>query len=329
MSAQQMEARAGSYVYSCIECRCFDCHDKGALVFLGKTRRGTPVWLNQIAAEADLRILIGTIEPHPQAGFGGGFKNLMPGLAGAETIGHNHLLMPSPERYNMMGTLPEENPMRQDLEEAGRMVGGLTFIVNVVLDPGLEPVAVVCGDAVEAHRAGVDICRSVYGVRLPHHVDVVLSNAYPMDQDLRQAGKAILSAAGACKPGGLIIGFIRCEEGLRNVDLPPFVPPLGPVRALVKALGNSGISFLARHVPVGVPVEDRFLVNFALHLLKDYHVLMFSPRLRQDSRGRLSHVLYDDQTRLFEEANRMLPRKDADAAVFTHGGVSFPVVGSE
>lgn len=326
MSQEAMEARAGSNVVSQIECTCFDCHDREALLYLGNTQRGTPVWLNRIAVEADLRILIGTIEPHPQAGFGGGFKNILPGLAGAGTIGHNHLLMPAAHRYNMIGTLPEENPMRLDIEEASRMVGGPTFIVNVILDPALEPVAVVCGDAIAAHRAGVETSRGIYGVELPHKVDVVISSAYPMDQDLRQAGKGVLNVAGACKPGGVIIGFLRCEEGLRNASLPRVTPPLGPARALVKVLGSKGIAFLSRHLPSAVPVESRFLVNFALQMLKDYHVLVFSPRLKQASQGRFPPVLYDNQERLFDDAAQLVGKGDPDVAVFHQGGVSFPIV---
>ncbi len=329
MNREAMEARAGSFVVTHIKCRCFECHDGQALTYLGRTEHGTPIWLNKIAVEADLRILIGTIEPHPQAAFGGGFKNLLPGLAGAESIGHNHLLMPAPHRYNMIGTLPEDNPMRLDLEEAGRMVSGPTFIVNVVLDPTLEPVAVLCGDAVAAHRVGVEISRRIYGVELPHRVDVVISSAYPMDRDLRQAGKGVLNVAGACRLGGVIIGFLRCEEGLGNVSLPRFSPPLGAARALVKIVGSEGIAFLARHLPASVPVEARFLVNFALQMLKDYHVLVFSPRLKQASQGRFASVLYDDQARLFRDAERLVGRRDPDVAIFHHGGVSFPVVASQ
>ncbi len=329
MGQQAMEARAGTLVFSQIDCRCFDCHDREAFTYLGKTGRGTPLWLNTIAVEADLRILVGTIEPHPQAGFGGGFKNLLPGLAGAESIGHNHLLMPSPDRYNMIGTLPEDNPMRLDLEEAGRMVKGATFIVNVVLSPTLEPVAVVCGDAIEAHRAGVEVSRRIYGVELPHTVDVVISSAYPMDQDLRQAGKGVLNVAGACRSDGVIIGFLRCEAGLRNVELPRFFPPLDLARALLRVMGSRGIAFLARHLPRTVPVETRFLVNFALQMLKDYHVLVYSPTLKEASRGRFPPVLYDDQERLFDDAARLVGRPDPGVAVFLHGGVSFPIVGSQ
>jgi len=122
MSAAEMASRAGSSVFDRIRCMSIDCRDQEKFVYLGRTKRGTPVWINRIAVEADLRILIGTIEPHPQAGFGGGYKNLLPGLAGADSIAHNHMLLPSPCDYNMVGSLPEDNPMRLDLEEAGSML---------------------------------------------------------------------------------------------------------------------------------------------------------------------------------------------------------------
>lgn len=326
MTVEEMESRAGSSVVSRIACRSFDCHDKQAFVYLGRTLRGTPVTLNRLAAEADLRILIGTVEPHPQAGFGGGYKNLVPGLAGAETIGHNHLLMPAPDRYNMIGTLPEDNPMRLDLEEACGMIGGLTFILNVVLDPQLEPVALVAGDAVSAHRTGVEVSRRIYGVELPHPVDVVIASAYPMDQELRQAGKGVLNVAGACRRGGVIVGFLRCEQGLGNVSLPQVSPPLGPLRALTRILGSRGISFLVRHLLKTVPVEARFLVNLGLQMLKDYQVLIFSPRLVRDAQGRFAPVLYDDQQRLFRDASRLAGVRSPQVAIFGHGGVSFPVI---
>jgi nickel-dependent lactate racemase len=328
MNSEDMEARAGSSVVSRIQCLNFDCRDEKAFVHLGKTKRGTPVFINRIASEADLRVLIGTIEAHPQAGFGGGFKNILPGLASAESIGHNHLLMPSADRYNMIGTLPEENPMRLDLEEAGHMVSGPTFILNVVLNPFLEPVALVAGNAVAAHRSGVEISRKIYGFELPRPFDVVISSAYPMDEDMRQAGKGVLNVAGACRPGGVIIGFLRCERGLERLKPPGFSPPLGPARVLVKMLGSRGIAFLVRHLPAAVPVEARFLINFALQMLKDYQVLIFSPRLKEITRDRFPRILYDDQDRIFREAERLIGRSDPEVVVFHQGGVSFPVVSS-
>jgi nickel-dependent lactate racemase len=325
MQPQEMEARAGSALASRIACTNCDCHDRTAFSYLGETQRGTPVHVSRIAAMADLRILVGTIEPHPQAGFGGGFKNLLPGLGSAESIGQNHLLMPSPDRYNMIGAHPDENPMRLDLEEAGRMIGGPTFIVNVVLNPGLEPVAVVCGDPVVAHRAGAAISREIYGVELPLQVDVVVFSAYPMDQDLRQAGKGILNVAGACRPGGVIVGFMRCEEGLGNVALPRHMPPLSLARTLVRAVGSRGVAFLARHIPGAAP-EERFMIHFGLHVLKDYQVLIFSPQLRRAFESRFPPVLYDDQERLLANVEQLVGTHAPDVAIFPHGGVTFPII---
>ena len=324
MTQEEMEMRAGSSVLSRIACHSFDCHDRSAFEVLGETERGTPVCISRIAAQADLRILLGTIEPHPQAGFGGGFKNLLLGLASAESIGHNHLLLPSPERYNMTGTVPRANPMRLDLEAAGRMVAGPTLIVSTVLDPSLNPVTVVCGDAVAAHRFGVRISSELYGVEVPQRADVVVTSAYPMDRDLRQAGKSILNVSGACRPGGVIVTFMRCEEGLENVVLPRLPLPLSFARAVVRIIGSRGISALARRIP-GAEPEDRFLINLALNTLKDYHVLVFSNALKRALEGHLPQVFYDDQERLFAHVERLVGTHRPEVAIFPCGGVSFPV----
>jgi nickel-dependent lactate racemase len=325
MSAEEMATRAGPSVVSRIACRSFDCHDASMLVSLGTTRRGTAVRLDRRAVEADLRVLIGTIEPHPQAGFGGGYKNLLPGLASAETIGHNHLLLPSPDRYSMIGTLPEDNPMRLDLEEAGRMIDRPTLIINVVLDTRLEPVAVVCGDAVEAHRKGVEIARQIYGVPVPRPADMVISGAYPLHDELRQAGKAVLNVTGACRRGGVILGFMRCDQGLGEVQLPAFVPRLSSMRSVVRLMGSRGIHLLARNLPDSVPPEARFMVNLALQMLKDYAVLIYSPRLKQDLH-QLPALLFDDQQDLFVQAEQLVGKPDPEVAIFEQGAVSFPMV---
>jgi alkaline phosphatase/alkaline phosphatase D len=328
MSDEEMAVRAGPSVVSRVSCRCFDCHDESMLVSVGTTERGTKVKLDRQAVEADLRVLIGTIEPHPQAGFGGGYKNLLPGLASGEGIGHNHLLMPSSDRYNMTGTLPQGNPMRLDLEEAGRLIDGPTMIVNVVLDTQLEPVAVVCGDAVEAHRRGVDVARQIYGVPVPKPADVVISGAYPMHDELRQAGKAVLNVTHACRRGGVIVGFMRCERRLGEVQLPAFVPRLSSVRAVMRLMGSRAIHLLARNLPDSVPPEARFIVNLALQMLKDYEVLIYSPRLKQD----LQHLpvpLFDDQKALFAQAEKAADQADPEVAIFGQGAVSFPITGLE
>jgi len=120
-----------------------DYADSGKNVYLGKTSRGTPVYVNATVAAADLAVSLGVIEPHVIASFGGGYKNLIPGVAGAQTIAATHTLNLAPETFNMTGRPPAENPMRLDLEEGGALLRKPFFIVNVVLDTSLRIVGVV------------------------------------------------------------------------------------------------------------------------------------------------------------------------------------------
>ncbi len=141
-----------------------NCDDPAALISLGTTSRGTPVSVNKTVAAADLVVSVGCIEPHLIASFGGGYKNIIPGVAGRATVAHNHTLNCSPSTFNNVGQPIERNPMRLDLEEAGTLLHSPVFIVNAVLNSALEVVKVVAGHPVQAHRAGAKISAQIYGV---------------------------------------------------------------------------------------------------------------------------------------------------------------------
>ena len=133
--------------------------DPDDCVHLGQTSRGTPVDITRCAAEADRRILLGNIEFHYFAGYSGGFKALMPGVSTPEAIRCNHSHMAEPGAF--AGKL-EGNPVREDIEEAGRMIGA-DFILNVVLDSHKNIVKAFAGDPVKAHREGAAFLRNMYG----------------------------------------------------------------------------------------------------------------------------------------------------------------------
>ena len=184
------------------------------------------------------------------------------------------------------------------------MVEGPPFIVNVVLDHELEPVAAFCGDAIKAHREGSWVSRQVYGVAMPHRADVIIASDLPLEQTLRQGGKAILNVAGACRPGGVIVGFLRSQEGLGEVALPPFPIPVELAWRLVTTIGDDGIAILSRHIPRPAP-EGRFMITFALQLFKDCHVLIYSPRQEKVYHNRFPPVLYEDQGELFKRVAQL------------------------
>lgn len=190
---------------------CHDAEDAASLVYLGDTARGTPVWANRRYIEADLRIVVGDIEPHQFMGFSGGVKSAAIGLAGKRTVNANHAMMSDPRaqigRY-------EDNPCRQDVEEIGRMMG-VHFALNAVLNEERQIVAAFAGDPVSVMRAGVPWVRQIFQVAVaePFDLMIVSPGGHPKDINLYQAQKALGHATLVTRPGGAVIVAAACPEG--------------------------------------------------------------------------------------------------------------------
>ncbi len=187
-----------------------DC-DRG-LVEVGKSSRGTPILINRAVAEADHVISIGHIGMHYYAGYSGGRKNILPGVAGRETIERNHsqLLDPGCE-----GCVYHGNPISEEMSEAAELVG-VDFIVDSVLGADGRVVRVVVGDIEEAHAAGRAVWDEVFKVPLPEKVDLVIASAggRPKDIDLYQAYKGLYNATKAVRDGGMILLVAACPDGI-------------------------------------------------------------------------------------------------------------------
>jgi len=180
------------------------------LTHLGETSRGTPTYINTDVLKAELKVGIGCVIPHDLAGFGGGAKIIVPGVAGIETIAHNHSQLKQ-EVGAKLGAI-EENAIRLDMEEATERVG-LDFIVNVVINSERRISGVFTGHFVKAHRAGVELCHEMYKTSLPDTFHVLLANAYPLDVYLRQSGKALWAAKKMAEDGIAILST-AANEGL-------------------------------------------------------------------------------------------------------------------
>ena len=203
----------------------------------------------RMSQSADLIVSIGCIEPHIIASFGGGYKNLFPGMAGRDTIAQNHALNATPGTFNMVGQPIESNPMRLDLEESGRMLKKPVFIINAVLNSRLEVVRIVCGDPIAAHREGAKVSAQIYGVQIPSAADIVISNSYPMETDLRQGVKALANTIRAVKPGGTLIVLVRAEEGVGVFGLAERKLPIG--RSGIKAFNAAATGGSAKNQAKG------------------------------------------------------------------------------
>lgn len=186
----------------------------GDFVELGRTTRGTPVKINRLAVQADLVILTGAISFHFLAGFSGGRKSVVPGIAARETIQANHsLVLEAGDRVGQ--GLMEGNPIAEDMEEATAMLNP-GFLLNVVLNDRGEAAGVFAGDWVQAHREGCRFADQCFGIKLREKRPLVIAGAggFPKDLNLYQAAKGLLNAMEAVEERGTVIFIAECREGI-------------------------------------------------------------------------------------------------------------------
>ena len=179
------------------------------LTYLGESQKGTPVFINKSFMQADFKVAVGGILAHPIAGYGGGAKIIVPGVAGAETINQNHSLADNP---NVGVGMVEGNPVREDMEDIARMAS-LDFIVNVILNPQNEIIDAVAGDVVKAHREGIIRYNQIYGIKVGEAADIVVLGAHPRDATIYHGTFALPCAVPLIKEGGPIIWVAPCLTG--------------------------------------------------------------------------------------------------------------------
>ena len=217
------------------EIACVDS-DPNDCVHMGITGAGTPVDITRVVAEADRRICLGNIEYHYFAGYSGGAKAIMPGVSTRDAIQSNHSMMVRPEAC--AGAL-ETNPLRMDIEEAGRICG-IDFIVNVVLSEHKEIIKAVAGHPVAAHRAGCRFLDRIYLKPLPQAADIVLvsQGGAPKDLNLYQTQKALDNARHAVKQGGIIVLIGSCREGLGERVFEEWMTKSQSPEAMIERIGR-------------------------------------------------------------------------------------------
>ena len=322
MTAEEVRARIGSEVFQAVSFENHDCDDSVRLVDLGRTSRRTRVLLNRTVAEADAVVCIGCIEPHVIAGFGGGAKMIVPGVAGRDTIGHNHALHCTPETFDGVGRSCNASAMRLDLEEAASRLTPPVFIVDVVLNGDLDVVRVVAGDSVAAHREGVRTSRSIFAVPFEEPVDVVVTTSRPMDQDLRQGLKSLANTIRAVRRGGALVSLLRAEEGVGVVGLAQRKRSLPP-RAL-RLLAPLLVHAVPRMPLGGMGEEDRFFLYFALQAMRRARLLLYAPTIGPEVRSGLPFARFVDSPEEALDAARAIVGEHATVAVFPDGGATYP-----
>jgi len=192
------------------------CHNKEELVKVGESQFGCEVFLNKEYVESDFKIVTGFIEPHFFAGFSGGPKGIMPGIAGIDTIltFHNARMIGDP--LSTWGNMVN-NPVQDMAREVNRMCPP-DFCLNVTLNRDKDITAVFAGELFETHDRGCAFAKEHAMIKCDDRFDVVITSnsGYPLDQNLYQAVKGMSAAHKIVKEGGTIICAAECSDGLPN-----------------------------------------------------------------------------------------------------------------
>lgn len=205
-----------------IRVRDHDCDNSAELVSIGRTSNGIDVRINRRAVEADRLILTGVIGFHYFAGFGGGRKSVLPGIASRQACMASHFAVLNTGRgsgknqHAVTGNL-DNNPVHQAMNEACALAAP-DFIINTVLAPNKRIIAAFAGHWHEAHQAGCRFYQAHFSYPLPEKADLVVVSCggFPKDINLIQAHKSMEYAAQALADGGVMILLAECRDGFGN-----------------------------------------------------------------------------------------------------------------
>ena len=212
-TAEELIGKLGEEIYRREKIVVHDCDDRDNLVSLGTLPSGGDCEINRLAAEADLLVAEGFIEPHFFAGFSGGRKSVLPGVAGRTTVLANHCSEFIAHPCAVTGVL-SGNPIHEDMLWAAE-TANLAFIVNVVLDADKKVIFATAGAPTAAHKVGTDFLTSLCGTKaLPADVVITTNGGYPLDQNIYQAVKGMTAAEATVKEGGVVLMLAQSGDGV-------------------------------------------------------------------------------------------------------------------
>jgi nickel-dependent lactate racemase len=314
MTADELATKLGTDIlqrYRVINAPCTDAQE---LVDLGEAPGGIPTHVNRTVADADLRIGVGMITPHLDAGWSGGAKIVLPGVCGLVTVDafHRASAFVAADQLGEVDAL-----MRRTLEHFVAEQVPLHFIVNVVLTLAGDLYACVAGHAVAAHRAGVRHARAVYAAAAPRRFPVVVADCAPYDVDLWQSIKGAWAGAQLVEPGGTLVLVTAAPEGVSNYPLVPVYAGQAPDEL--------------RNAIVRGTVEDAMQAATGVMwgmLLQRMRIVFVSPGLRAADAAVMGAGWQPDLATAVAEAVARLPEavRPGAVAVIPQAGLVLPVL---
>ncbi|UCF92210.1 MAG: nickel-dependent lactate racemase [Desulfobacterales bacterium] len=260
-----------SHVFNTVRVENHYANDDRQHVKIGTTSSGTPVWVDRRFVEADVKVVIGLVEPHFMAGYSGGRKLVVPGLAHRETIlvFHSPKFMEHPRACNCV---IDGNPLHQDHLEIMAMVGAV-FSLNVIIDENREMVFINSGEIIQSHLESVAFARGICEVPVPRQFDTILTSAggFPLDKTYYQTVKGMVSPLDILRPGGRVIIVSECSEGMGSAD---FLES----QKLLAELGPEG--FIQRiSAPAYRPIVDQWQTEKLVEALRKGQIYLYTANL--------------------------------------------------
>ena len=266
-SAAELTAKLGEEIFRREQIVVHNCDDTENMVCLGTLPSGAKLRINRIAAETQLLISEGFIEPHFFAGFSGGRKSVLPGICSRETVMSNHCADLIDHPCSCAGIL-EQNPIHGDMEAAAQMAN-LKFIVNVLLGENKQVFHAVAGDPIAAHHEGCRIMGSLANVHPERPGDVVIisNGGAPLDQNIYQVVKSLATADAAAAEGADIVVCAACSDGIGGEQF---------YRAMKECASPSALLEQIRKIPAEETVPDQWQYQILCRILEKHRVLFVS-----------------------------------------------------
>lgn len=290
------------------------CTDTEGMQFVGVSANGIPAWLKRSVLQADVRIGLGMITPHMDAGFSGGAKIVLPGVCGEQTVDAFHARS-ADLTDNPLGKA--DAPLRLHLEQFVSEQAPLEFIVNLIatLDGGVY--RCVAGHPVEAHRAGVAFARRVFGAYARQKYPVVLANCYPYEHDLWQSMKGLWCGDLLTADGGDLILVTKAGEGYQAYPhLPGYIA--AEPEGLKSSLDGGAVSD-AKSAATGVMVG---------RMKKRIRISLVSQGLTPEDACQMGFGYYPSEDSALEDIINRLPlsKRKGSLGVLPHAGLVAPII---
>jgi lactate racemase len=330
VDTHDMQQRLGDSITARYLCYSPPVDELSAYVDLGTTPHGIPVRIFRPVAEADLRILVGSVLPHLQAGFGGGYKLIFPGTSHRTTLGalHRQGLDGKSNPASLLGSAAADNPMRKAIHAAASRIGPCWSISHLIGSQS-QVFRVVAGDPEQVQDILAREVDRRFQAPPSAPADLIIVGNNPWPGDPMQSFKVLLQHRAACRLGGVLVGLFWTNTKEIDRSLPIFV-----LRSIA-ATGVLGAWMIRRLLPVaeritaasGSPAE--FMLRWACELVVDRTVLVYSPPLRHRLGPRLGPVLlFADEASLWHAAAEALKRQSGLAGqlrlgLFPQGGLTY------